>query len=90
MELRQTNACILSIFSLKILYPKTSAGNTRPITASDSFVAQTRQSYYAQVTTVYCILARKIPSYFFAKEQYRIVDVSSDYCKGRGIRTTEA
>ncbi len=28
---------------LNDLYPKTSAGNTRPIAASNSFVAQTRQ-----------------------------------------------
>jgi hypothetical protein len=31
------------IEQLNNLYPKTSAGNTRPIGASDSFVAQTRQ-----------------------------------------------
>ncbi len=31
------------IEQLNVLYPKTSAGNTRPIAARDSFVAQTRQ-----------------------------------------------
>ncbi len=40
----------LYIEQLNDFYPKTSAGNTRPIAASDSFVAQTRRYESASIS----------------------------------------
>ncbi len=41
--LQSIKELVCHTFDNKKLYPKTSAGNMRPIAASDSFVAQTRQ-----------------------------------------------
>ena len=46
--LQSIKELVCHTFDKKKLYPKTSAGNTRPITASDSFVAQTRR--YWEIT----------------------------------------
>ncbi len=40
--LQSIKELVCHTFDNKKMYPKTSTGNTRPIAASDSFVAQTR------------------------------------------------